>query len=116
MASCLPVLVGWLDICAGTAFAQTLTLTQAGRITGPADLVRAQGAIVYVASAKTITLLDISNPATPRRRGSLALPEKIWGFRPSGSLLYVADGFSGLQVVDVSSPDVPKLRGSLNMP
>lgn len=117
LAPCLAAVVAcWLGMCASTSSAQSLTLTPAGRIPGPADLVRAQGAFVYVASAKTITVFDISNPTAPKRRGSVALPEKIWGFRTSGSLLYVADGFSGLQIIDASNPDAPKLRGSLSMP
>jgi hypothetical protein len=80
------------------------------------DLVRAQGSHAYVASGKTITVFDISNPATPTREGSYTFPEKVWGFRTAEPLLYVADGFSGLQIVDVSNAAKPVLRGSLKTP
>jgi hypothetical protein len=79
-------------------------------------MVRAQGSHAYGAAGKTITVFDISNPATPKREGSYTFPEKIWGFRTAGTLLYVADGFSGLQILDVSNAAKPVLRGSLKTP
>jgi hypothetical protein len=101
---------------AASVNAQSGRLAPVGMIPGPADLVRAEGTHAYVASSKTITVFDISNPAAPKREGSYEFPEKIWGFRTAGDLLYVADGFSGLQILDVSNAAKPLLRGSLKTP
>ena len=78
--------------------ADSVTLAPVGTIPGPADLV------------------DISNPASPMRRGAYTFPEKIWGFRVVGSLVYVADDFFGLGILDVSNAAAPALLGSFKTP
>lgn len=108
------VLAWWAQ--AGTSAAQapagaTQTLTRVGSIPGPMDMVRASGTRAYVVNSKVLTIYDISNPASPRREGSYEFPEKVWGFRIVGSLLYVANGFAGLQILDVSNPATPTLHG-----
>ncbi len=106
-------------LCAAVALttagpqAQPAPLTPAGTIPGPAELVRAAGGYAYVAAGKTLTVYDISTPASPRRRGSHDFPDKVWGFRVYGSLLYVANGFNGLQILDVANPDAPAIRGGV---
>ncbi len=97
---------------ASSATAQTGTLTAVGTIPGPAELVRAAGTQAYVVAGKTLTVYDIANPAAPTRRGVYEFPEKVWGFRVYGSLLYVANGFNGLQILDVANPDKPVLHGA----
>ena len=102
--------------CAAVAGAQSAApaagvLKQVATIEGPAELVRAAGTQAYVASGKMLTIYDIATPSAPKRRGAYEFPEKIWGFRVYGSLLYVADGFSGMQILDVSNPDAPVVRG-----
>lgn len=87
-------------------------LTLAATIPGPMDMVRAEGARAYVVNSRVLTVYDISNPTAPKRAGSYEFPEKVWGFRIVGSLLYVANGFAGLQVLDVSNPDRPVLHAS----
>ncbi|MBM3773395.1 MAG: hypothetical protein FJW27_19320 [Acidimicrobiia bacterium] len=103
---------------AGTRAAQSppgpsMTLTRVASIPGPMDMVRASGTRAYIVNSKILTIYDISNPASPRREGSYEFPEKIWGFRIVGSLLYLANGFAGLQVLDVSNPAKPTLHGSV---
>ena len=92
--------------------AQTIGFELVGTITGPADMVRVQGQHAYVVDDKTITAVDISNPAMPKRGGSYAFPEKIWGFRVAGSEAYIAADFFGLGIVDVSNPAALTLKGS----
>jgi hypothetical protein len=92
--------------------AQTLNFAQVGSIAGPADMVRVQGRLAYVAAGKTLTLVDVSNPATPAIRGAYTFPEKIWGFRVAGPFVYVAADFFGLGILDVSNAAAPTLRGS----
>lgn len=110
-----------LTLCAATAAggapsARTLTFTPIGSISGPIDLVRAEGAFAYVTRGERLTVFDLSNPAAPARRGSHAFPEKIWGFEVTGALAYVAAGHSGLWILDVSDPDAPFVRGSVKTP
>lgn len=117
--SSLAGLVCWTGIVAGTgvqASAQAVNLTRIGSIAGPADLVKVSGGHAYVAGGKTLTLIDISNPAAPKRLGAYTFPEKIWGFRVVGSLVYVAADFFGLGILDVSDVSAPKLRGSIKTP
>lgn len=110
----------WLSVALVTApatlVAQTLTFSPIGTISGPIDLVRAEGVFAYVTLSDTLTVFDLSNPAAPARRGSFSFPEKVWGFTVIGSLAYVAAGHSGLWIIDVSNPDTPVLRGSVKTP
>jgi hypothetical protein len=93
--------------------AQTVTFVPVGTIASPADRVQVQGKYAYLVAGKTLTLVDISNPAAPTRTGAYTFPEKIWGFRVVGSMVYVAADFFGLGLLDVSNPAAPALRGSL---
>jgi len=96
--------------------AQSVTLAQVATIHGPAHLVEVHGGRLYVVSEKTLTLHDVSKPEAPVTLGSLTLPEKIWGIRVVGSLVYAAADFYGLAVIDVSDPKAPVLRGRIKTP
>lgn len=109
-------LAGMTAVAAVHVSAQTLNFVPVGSITGPADLVEVSGGYAYVAASKTLTLVDISNPAAPKSVGAYTFPEKIWGFRVVGSLVYVAADFFGLGILDVSNPASPTLRGSIKTP
>jgi hypothetical protein len=102
-------------LTASTASGQT-TLTPAGSISGPVDLIKVFGARADVTSGKTITLVDVSDPAAPRREGAYTCPELIWGFTVEGSTLYVAADTYGLVILDVSNPAAPSLVGALKTP
>ena len=110
----------WLGAVLGagstTLTAQTLTFSPIASISGPLDLVRAEGHFAYVTLGDTMTGFDLSNPATPVQRGMFSFPEKVWGFSVIGSLAYVAAGHSGLWIIDVSDPESPTLRGSVKTP
>jgi hypothetical protein len=107
---------GWIASLTGPIGAQTLTFAPVGSIAGPADLIRVQGNFAYVAAGTRLTIFDTSNPAMPKRTGAYAFPEKIWGFRVVGSLVYVAADFFGLGILDVSDPAAPRLLGSFKTP
>lgn len=98
------------------ASAQDVKFVRAGSIPGPADLVEVHGRHAYVAGGRTLTLVDVSNPAAPKRVGAYTFPEKIWGFRVLEPLVYVAADFFGLGILDVSNAAAPTLRGSLKTP
>jgi len=111
-------------LCSAAAFsagaaglaADSVTLAPVGTIPGPADLVQVQDTHAYVVADKTLTIADISNPASPMRLGAYTFPEKIWGFRVVASLVYVADDFFGLGILDVSNAAAPALLGSFKTP
>ena len=96
--------------------AQTLDFEPVATIPGPADLVEATDAHAFVAADKTLTIVDISDPAAPLTLGSYTFPEKIWGFTIIDSFVYVAADFFGLGILDVSDPTAPTLLGSVKMP
>jgi hypothetical protein len=109
----------WLGItisAAGSVSAQGATFAPVGSIAGPADLIRVQGRYAYVVAGKTLTVVDISNPAAPKQTGAYTFPEKIWGFRVVGSVVYVAADFFGLGILEVSDAGTPTLRGSMKTP
>jgi hypothetical protein len=119
ISSGVTVLCCWgvIAVCTAVAVsAQTLNFASIGSIPGPADLVEVSGRYAYIAAGKTLTLVDISNPAAPKRVGAYTFPEKIWGFRVVGSLVYVAADFFGLGILDVSNAAAPTLRGSFKTP
>jgi hypothetical protein len=108
--------VGLAALSVAGVSAQTVRFTPLSSIPGPAELIRTQGGYLYVAAARTITIFDVSNPATPKQVGAYTFPLQIWGFRAAGSLLYVAADLFGLGILDVSNPASPKLLGSFKTP
>jgi hypothetical protein len=101
---------------AAVSFAQTVTLTRVGSITGPADLIEVDGGRAYVTSGKTLTLVDITEPASPKRLGTHTFPDLIWGLTIHGNMVYVAADLAGLGILDVSNPASPALRAVLKTP
>jgi hypothetical protein len=119
VSSHVTVLACWAAIAACAAVpssAQAVNFAPVGSILLPADLIEVHGGLAYVAVGKTLTLIDVSNPAAPKRGGAYTFPEKIWGFRVVGSLVYVAADFFGLGILDVSNAAAPALRGSFKTP
>jgi len=101
---------------AAAGAAQSVTLTPVGSISGAADLIRIAGTRAYVTSGKTLTLVDLTDPASPTRLGAHTFPDLIWGLAIGGDMVYVAADLSGLSILDVSNPRAPVLRGSLKTP
>jgi len=78
----------------------------------PHDVV-VDGTTAYVALDTGVHVYDVTDPGSPVRVGHLYLPSPALDLDLAGSILYVANGESGLQVVDVSIPAAPSLLGSL---
>jgi len=112
----VPLLCCGIASVASGVSAQTLHLVSVGSIPGPADWVEVKGQHAYVAAEKTFTIFDITDPAAPKRQGSYTFPERIWGFRVVGSLVYVAADVFGLGILDLSNPAEPSLKGSFKTP
>jgi hypothetical protein len=96
--------------------AQALTFAAVGTLPIQADTVDLQNGLAYVAAGKTLTVFDVSNPATPKKLGSHTFPEEIWSFRLQGQTAYVGVNFFGLGILDVSNPSALVLRGSFKTP
>jgi hypothetical protein len=99
-----------------TASGQKAAFVQVGSIAGPVDLVKAQGDFVYLGADKTLTIVDVHDPAAPKRTGSYSFAEMIWNVTLAGNMAYVAADTAGLAVLDVSNPAAPVLRGTLKTP
>lgn len=93
-----------------------VALAQVATIHGPAHLVEVHGNRLYIVNEQTLTLHDVSKPESPVSLGTLTLPEKIWGIRVVGPLIYAAADFYGLAVIDASDPKAPVLKGRIKTP
>ena len=111
----LCVLCG-LALTGGSAVAQPVALKQVGSFRVAADTVELRGHYAFVAGGHTLTILDLSDPSSPKKAAEYAFPEQIWSFRLVGSYAYVAANFYGLGILDVSNPAAPKLRASIKTP
>ena len=109
---CVLCTLGGLDVpLAGQA-----ALKQVGTFRVPADTVELRGSHAFVAGGRTLTILDLSDPSSPKKVAEYSFPEQIWSFRLAGPYAYVAANFYGLGVLDVSNPAAPKLRTSIKTP
>ncbi|MEE2778477.1 MAG: hypothetical protein VYE73_17130 [Acidobacteriota bacterium] len=106
-------LVGAALLIAGPVIAQPLELQRLGVLDGPVDHVRTHGRMVYISAGNTFSVVDVSNPEAPVRRGTYTFPEQVWGFRLDGERAYVGANFFGLGVVDVSDADALRLASRL---
>ncbi len=69
----------------------------------------------YIADGEAgLVIIDVSNPASPSRIGSVDTDGFAGGVDVSGSYAYIGDGTNGLVVVDVSIPSAPLITGSYN--
>lgn len=81
-------------------------------IGGPVGTVAVSGTLAYIGEGGSLTILDVSNPAAPLRRGSLPLLGLPAAIQVIGSTVYVAAGRGGLEIIDASDPTRPVLRGA----
>jgi hypothetical protein len=83
---------------------------------GAVDLVQVSGNRAYLIAGPKLSILDVSNPAAPRVAGEYMFPERIYGVRISGHVVYAAVDFQGLAVLDVSNPTMPALLTTVKLP
>ena len=108
-------LLGALTIIAGPAGAAPVEMSLVAMLAGgvPQD-VAIDGDYAYVAAQGALSILDISNPASPVQVGFFDTPGSAEGVAVSGSYVYVADWDAGLRVIDMSDPTAPVEVGSLS--
>jgi hypothetical protein len=84
---------------------------------GDAYGVAVSGHYAYVAVGDAgLQVIDVSDPAHPRRVGGYNTSGWAHGVAVSGHYAYVADGDEGLQVIDVSDPANPRWVGGYDTP
>ena len=88
-----------------------------GHIGGTTKAVAVQGNYAYIGEGGALTILDISNPASPTVVGKTApLPDIVQDVYVSGDYAYIADSGGGLRVMDVSNPSNPTEMGFCDTP
>jgi len=98
------------------ANASAQSLRVVGTIPGQADLVTLHERTAYVAAGRTLSIVDLSNPAAPAVRGRLDVPDRVWAMRIAPPMAYLALDLSGLAVVDISNAAAPALRSVVKLP
>jgi len=100
---------------ATTADAQNVEFV--GHIGGTILAVAVQGNYAYIGEGPRLTILNVSNPASPTVVGKTPpLPDVVRGVYVAGGYAYVADHNAGLRVVDVSNPANPMEVGFYHTP
>lgn len=74
-----------------------------------------QGDVAYVVTDLGLTIVDVSNPAAPVVRGSVATG-KTQGVTVQGSYVFVASQTKDLRIIDVSNPNAPTIVGFTTLP
>ncbi|WP_298933580.1 hypothetical protein [uncultured Ramlibacter sp.] len=88
-------------------------LTGTYNTSGQALGVTVSGSYAYVADGfNGLTIIDISNPASPTLVGTYDTSGYALGVAVSGSYAYVADEGAGLRIINISNPASPTLVGT----
>jgi len=108
-----PAAIGPAGGLADTAFSTSVTANAenvefVGHIGGQTYAVAVQGKYAYIGEGYSVTVLDISDPASPTVVGRTPLlPGVVQGIAVTGGHAYVANDSGGLRVIDVSTPSNP---------
>lgn len=94
------------------AVGQPRSVEPLATVPGPVAVVHADGALAVLANGNELTVLDLTDPGAPAKRGTLTLSDQIWDLVVDGERAYVANGFVGFVVVDLADPDAPVVRGT----
>jgi hypothetical protein len=76
----------------------------------------ADGLAYLAAGAEGLQVIDVADPAAPRRRSSIRTLGQAYGVAVDGGFAYVADLDKGLTIVDVRDPDAPRIVSSVDTP
>jgi hypothetical protein len=88
-----------------------------GHIGGITWAIAVQGNYAFVGEGPQLTILDISNPASPTVTGKTQpLPDIVGCIAFLSGYIYVADGQGGLRIIDVSDPSAPFEAGFYDTP
>lgn len=94
----------------------SLSINYAGSVGGSIKAVDVSGALAYIGEGGALTILDIGNIDQPTPIARLPLPGIVNDLQVVGNFVYIADDYSGLQIIDVSDPHNPLRRGGFDIP
>lgn len=80
-----------------------------GSVTG-LELVR-PGLVAAACASEGVFLVDITDPAAPRRVGHLDTPWSVLRLHARGDVVLAADGSGGVAVLDLTRPEAPREVG-----
>ncbi len=87
------------------------------RTAGEARHVVLSGKELFVADGQGgLRIYDVSDPASPKEKGSISTRDFSRGVAVLGTYAYLADGNGGLRVIDISEPSNPVEKGSAEVP
>ena len=72
------------------ASSQPSSLERLASLDGPAQLVAIDGPYAYVSGGETLRVIDLSDRTRPIERGSLAVPDRIYGLHVADQHVYLA--------------------------
>lgn len=97
----------------GTGDVSLKFLSQIG---GATQTVAVNGNLAFVARGHVMAIIDVSDKPKPRWLSEIALPSALYHIFATPGVVYVAAGFSGLQIVDIADPARPRIVGSFAVP
>jgi len=113
----LIALSGFSDSAMHAPSANVENVEFVGHIGGSTYSVFVQGNYAYIGQGPHLTILDISNQASPSVVGKTApFPDIVQDIYVSGDYAYVTSLYSGLRVVDISVPSNPTEVGFYDTP
>ena len=74
---------------------------------GPCYAASLSGTYLCAGNGGALDVIDVSNPAVPRRVGQIVLPSLVRDVQVSGNLALVATYRTGVRIIDVSVPENP---------
>ena len=84
-----------------------------GQIGGTVNAVALQGQYAYIGEGPRLTILDVSDPASPALAGTTELlPDIVTGVAVAGQVAYIVERSCGIRVIDLSVPGHPAAVGS----
>ncbi|MBC8163905.1 MAG: PKD domain-containing protein, partial [Roseiflexaceae bacterium] len=85
-------------------------------IGGGVPTVAASGNYAYIGEGAAFVVVDVSNPAAPRRVARLQTAEMVQAIRIVGQRAYITVDRAGLLIVDIASPTAPVIVGRISEP
>ncbi|HET6980547.1 MAG TPA: hypothetical protein VFI53_00325, partial [Myxococcaceae bacterium] len=73
----------------------------------PAERVALSGRTATVAMGSAVSVIDLSNPASPVLRGTYTAPGSVQRLRAEGALVLISEGNAGVELLDVSNAAQP---------
>jgi hypothetical protein len=101
------------DVARNPAGQVALTKLAEIKVPGKAHDVLLVDERAFVATDEGLVIIDVSNPASPRQLGQVAVPESNLGVQILGRYVFLANRPRGLVVVDVSDPAAASVVASV---